>query len=54
MVVNGLFWVNFCLVAIKRKSHANATKFFLGFFFANFAIFPGEIVKSAHVYILHS
>jgi hypothetical protein len=33
----------------KNKLHANETKAFLGFVFANFAIFPKEIVKSCHV-----
>jgi hypothetical protein len=37
--------VNFCIVAMKRKSHANATKVFLGFFLANFAILSGKLLK---------
>jgi hypothetical protein len=37
----------------RKKSLANASKVFLGFF-ANFDIFPGEIVKSCHVQILHT
>jgi len=45
VMVNGLFWVNFCIVAMKRKSHANATKVFLGFFWANFAILSGKLLK---------
>jgi succinate-acetate transporter protein len=48
-MVNGSFWVNFCIVAVKKKSLSNATNFLLGFFLANFAIFPLEIVKSCQV-----
>ncbi len=33
----------------QKKSHANATKVVLGFFGANFAIFPVEIVTSCQV-----
>ncbi len=33
----------------KKKSLSNATNFFLGFVFANFALFPLEIVKSCQV-----
>ncbi len=48
VMVNGLFWVNFCIVAIKQNCMQMLERSFWDFF-ANFAIFPGEIVKSCHV-----
>jgi hypothetical protein len=41
------FWVSFCIVAMKRKLHANATKVFSGFFGYILPDFQGNLLKVA-------
>jgi hypothetical protein len=53
VMVNGFFWVKFCIAAIEKNRMQMLQRSFWDFF-ANFDIFPGEIVKSCHVQILHT
>jgi hypothetical protein len=53
-MVNGSFWVNFCIVAVKKKSHANATKVFLGVFGQILPYFQSKLLKVARFrYYIH-
>ncbi len=45
VMVNGSFWVNFCIVAVKKKSHANATKVFLAFFWQILPYFQWKLLN---------
>jgi len=46
-MVKGFFWVDFCIVTIKKNLHANETKVFFRFFLQILQYFQGKLFKVA-------